>query len=44
MYYRDSLRVRVRRPAPAWAGFGVGGSRASFEREVERLLAEGGER
>jgi len=40
-YYRDSLRVRVRRLAPIWTALGVGGSRASFEREMEELLSEG---
>jgi hypothetical protein len=39
-YYRDSLQVRVRRLAPVWAALGVTGSRESFEREIERLLAE----
>jgi hypothetical protein len=39
-YYRDSFRVRVRRLTPVWTALNVGGSRASFDAEMERLLAE----
>jgi len=42
-YYRDSFRVRVRRLAPIWSALGLTGSRESFERETERILAEGEE-
>ena len=38
-YYRDSFQVFVRRLAPVWRALGITGSRASFEREMERLLA-----
>jgi hypothetical protein len=41
-YYRDSFQMRVRRLAPIWSALGVSGSRVSFEREMERLLAEPG--
>ena len=39
-YYQASFRVRVRRLAPVWRALGVSGSRDSFEREMDRLLAE----
>ncbi len=39
-YYRDSLRVRVRRLAPIWSALGVGGSRRSFEEEMQRIVVE----
>lgn len=38
-YYQASFRVRVRRLAPVWRALGVSGSRDSFEREMDRLLA-----
>ena len=38
-YYRDSFRERVRRLAPVWRALGVTGSRRSFDREIDRLLA-----
>jgi hypothetical protein len=39
-YYRDSFRVRVRRLVPIWRALGVGGSRKSFEAEMERIVAD----
>jgi hypothetical protein len=39
-YYRDAFRVRVRRLVPIWRALGVGGSRQSFEEEMERILGE----
>jgi hypothetical protein len=39
-YFRDSFLVRVQRLAPIWAALGVGGSRRSFEAELEQLLAD----
>jgi hypothetical protein len=41
-YYRDSFRERVRRLAPIWRALGVTGSRRSFDREIDRLLASSG--
>jgi hypothetical protein len=37
-YYEDEFRVRVRRLAPTWKALGLSGGRASFAREVSRLL------
>ncbi len=39
-YYQDSFRERVRRLAPVWQALGVTGSRRSFIREIEQILAE----
>ncbi|MGH0030777.1 MAG: hypothetical protein ACQGVC_13360 [Myxococcota bacterium] len=42
-YYRDEFEVRVRRLAPIWRALGITGNRRSFEREIARLLGEGGD-
>jgi hypothetical protein len=39
-YYRDSVCVRVARLAPTWRALGIGGGRASFNAEIDRLLAD----
>ena len=38
-YYRDSFRERVARLAPTWRALGITGGRASFNAEIDRLLA-----
>ncbi|HZW60139.1 MAG TPA: hypothetical protein VFE85_07585 [Woeseiaceae bacterium] len=38
-YYDDEFKVRVRRLAPTWKALNLVGGRASFNREVARLLS-----
>lgn len=41
-YYEDEFKVRVRRLAPTWNALGLTGGRASFAREVARLVEPDG--
>lgn len=39
-YYRDAFKVRVRRLAPTWEELGLSSGRASFNAEVDLVMAE----
>ena len=41
-YYQDSFRERVGRLAPTWKALNVSGGRASFNSEIESILADRG--